>query len=107
MNWRSEIMNFTLALIYPAPSDQGFKNISVSELVCVVSADQTCSSSFFSNLLRFIDSGAQLHAFPVIACAIYQCNCAVFIACMSCKQRRCHALWHRRVRRLPALVPVI
>ena len=51
-------MNFALTLIYPAPSDQGFKNISVSELVCVVTADQTCSSSFFSNLLRFIDSGA-------------------------------------------------
>ena len=74
-NWRSEIMNFTLTLIYPAPSDQGFKNISVSELVCVVTADQTCSSSFFANLLRFIDSGARLparrgcmHGSPVLWC---------------------------------------
>lgn len=58
VNWRSEIMNFTLTLIYPAASEEGFKNISVSELVCVVTADQTCSSSFFANLLRFMDSGA-------------------------------------------------
>jgi hypothetical protein len=58
INWRSEIMNFTLTLIYPPPNEQGLKNISVSELVCVVNADQTCSSSFFANLLRFIDSGA-------------------------------------------------
>jgi hypothetical protein len=59
INWRSDIMNFTLSLIYPPPSEEGLKNISVSELVCVVTADQTCSSSFFSNMLRFIDSGAR------------------------------------------------
>lgn len=53
-------MNFTLTLIYPTPSDEGLKNISVSELVCVVTADQTCSSSFFANLIRFIDSGVLL-----------------------------------------------
>jgi hypothetical protein len=53
-------MNFTLSLIYPAPNEQGIKNISVSELVCVVNADQTCSAAFFDNLLRFLDSGAFL-----------------------------------------------
>jgi hypothetical protein len=52
-------MNFTMSLIYPQPSEEGLKNISVSELVCVVTADQTCSSTFFANLLRFIDSGAR------------------------------------------------
>jgi hypothetical protein len=62
MNWRSDIMNFTLSLIYPVPDDEGFKNISITELVCVINADQTCSSSFFVTLLRYIDSGDDIAA---------------------------------------------
>ena len=55
-------MNFTLSLIYPAADEQGAKNISASELVCVLDADQTCSSSFFGSLLRYIDSGDDVAA---------------------------------------------
>jgi hypothetical protein len=62
INWRAEIMNFTLSLIYPAADDEGFKNISITELVCVINADQTCSSSFFVSLLRYIDSGDDVAA---------------------------------------------
>lgn len=61
-NWRSEIMNFALSLIYPTVDAEGRKNISSSELVCVVTADQTCSSSFFVNLLRYVDSGDDIAA---------------------------------------------
>ena len=55
-------MNFALSLIYPTADSEGRKNISASELVCVVTADQTCSSSFFVNLLRYIDSGDDIAA---------------------------------------------
>ena len=55
-------MNFTLSLIYPAADDEGYKNISVSELTCVLGADQTCSSSFFVSLLRYMDSGDDVAA---------------------------------------------
>jgi hypothetical protein len=73
INWRSEIMNFTLSLIYPAPNEQGIKNISVSELVCVVNADQTCSAAFFDNLLRFLDSGAFLTSKFFMECSWMEC----------------------------------
>lgn len=55
-------MNFALSLIYPDADPDGRKNISASELVCVVTADQTCSSSFFVNLLRYVDSGDDIAA---------------------------------------------
>jgi cellulose synthase/poly-beta-1,6-N-acetylglucosamine synthase-like glycosyltransferase len=55
-------MNFTLSLIYPPANEEGHKNISASELVCVVTADQTCSSSFFVNLLRYMDTGDDIAA---------------------------------------------
>jgi Glycosyl transferase family 2 len=61
-NWRSEIMNFTLSLIYPAADEEGATNVSASELVCVLDADQTCSSSFFDSLLRYVDSGDDIAA---------------------------------------------
>ena len=56
-NWRSDIMNYTLDLVYPAADPDGARTVPLTELVCVLAADQTCSSAFFATLLRHIDAG--------------------------------------------------
>ena len=61
-SWRSEVMNFTLALIYPGRDADGARNVPLTELCCVLTADQTCSSSLFASLLRYIDSGDDVAA---------------------------------------------
>lgn len=60
-NPKAETLNWALSLIYPFKERDG-RAIPLSELVCLMNADQTCSSSFFVNLLRYIDSGDDIAA---------------------------------------------
>lgn len=58
LNGKSENLNHCLKLIYPeALAEDGLPNIPIGELMCLFDADQTCSQSFFVNLIKYIDSG--------------------------------------------------
>ena len=58
LNGKSENLNHCLRLIYPA--DRGpeeVPNIPLGEVMCLFDADQTCSRSFFTEMLPYLDSG--------------------------------------------------
>ena len=58
LNGKSENLNHCLKLIYPA--DRGLDevpNIPLAEVMCLFDADQSCSRSFFTALMPYIDSG--------------------------------------------------
>ena len=58
LNGKSENLNHCLKLIYP--EDRGedeMPNIPLTELMCLFDADQSCSRSFFTALLPYVDSG--------------------------------------------------
>ena len=58
-NGKSENLNYALSHIYPMEANEdGTPNIPLSEVVCLLDADQTCSrNSFFVTLLTYLDSG--------------------------------------------------
>jgi cellulose synthase/poly-beta-1,6-N-acetylglucosamine synthase-like glycosyltransferase len=58
LNGKSENLNHCLKLIYP--EDRGedeIPNIPLTEVMCLFDADQSCSRTFFTSLMPFIDSG--------------------------------------------------
>ena len=58
-NGKSDNLNYTLSLIYP----EAEHGIPLTELVCLLDADQTCSrAAFFPSLLAYIDSGDDVGA---------------------------------------------
>ena len=58
LNGKSENLNHTLKLIYPEDrGDDEVPNIPLTEVMCLFDADQSCSKTFFTSLMPFIDSG--------------------------------------------------
>jgi cellulose synthase/poly-beta-1,6-N-acetylglucosamine synthase-like glycosyltransferase len=65
LNGKSENLNHCLKLIYPEDrGDDEVPNILLTELMCLFDADQSCSRTFFTSLLPYIDSGDN------VACAL-------------------------------------
>lgn len=57
------MLNYTLSLIYPYDDVESNDHIiPLTELMCLMDADQTCSSTFFINLMRYMDSGDDVAA---------------------------------------------
>jgi cellulose synthase/poly-beta-1,6-N-acetylglucosamine synthase-like glycosyltransferase len=58
LNGKSENLNHCLKLIYAAERDEGERaNISLTEVMCLFDADQSCSREFFTSMLPYLDSG--------------------------------------------------
>lgn len=60
-NGKSLNLNYALKMIYPR-GDGMSPNIPITELMALFDADQTCSVSFFEDLLPYIDSGDDVGA---------------------------------------------
>jgi cellulose synthase/poly-beta-1,6-N-acetylglucosamine synthase-like glycosyltransferase len=58
LNGKSENLNHTLKMIYPADrGEDEVPNIPLAEVMCLFDADQSCSKTFFTSLMPYIDSG--------------------------------------------------
>lgn len=58
LNGKSENLNHCLKLIYAEDrGDDEVPNIPLTEVMCLFDADQSCSRTFFTGLMPYIDSG--------------------------------------------------